>query len=130
MRATGEALGEERRCMFENYCHGVDIEQMKAPFQRSAKEIEEDILFVGRKLLEYRFRRTADGSRHMAPPVACSTLLDIRLNARALLGTLSKCGNLYLSSSLILGRVHIQRPKTQSDIDEIDHRMQTSGARN
>jgi hypothetical protein len=91
-------LGAERRLIFANYANGVDIEAMKTPFERSAAEIQREILFVARKIKEYRFRRCADGSPHAAPPVPCDTLIDIRLHRLALFETLNKLGDHYLSS--------------------------------
>src|SRR6516162_6942448 len=97
--------GAERRLMFQNYANGVDIEAMKVPFGRSAAEIEREISFVAKKIKVYRFRRCADGSAYAAPPVACDTLADIRLNRLALFDTLAKLGDAYLSSALLLPKI-------------------------
>lgn len=119
----GEKLGQERRHIFENYANGVDIEDMKGIFRRSAAEIEKEILFVAKKIKEYRFRRCVDGSQHAAPPVACDTLLDIRVNRFALFDTLRKLGNLYLSSELLLPKITVQNARDAKDIREVAHRM-------
>lgn len=120
--------GETRRLIFQNYCNGVDIEQLKAPFRRSAKEIEDDIFFVVKKINEYRLRRCADASPHMAPPVAVATLAEVRLNRLTLLSTLEKLGPLYLGTALLIPKVAIQRV-AEGDKDaqrEIEHRMRTA----
>lgn len=123
MQETGTTLGEERRLIFENFANGVDIEALKATFKRSAGEIEADIAFVARKITEYRFRRCADGSRYAAPPVACGTPADIRLNRLALLDTLGKLGDRYLSSPLLLPRIGVQKVDHPSMLKDAQRRM-------
>jgi hypothetical protein len=118
-----ESLGQQRRLIFENYANGVDIEVLKASFRRSAVEIEAEILFVAKKIKEYRFRRIADASPHAAAPVACDTLLDIRLNRMALFDTLRKLGDLYLSSDLLLPKINVQKLDHPAMIAEATHRM-------
>lgn len=122
---TKKSFGRERRLMFENYANGVDIERMKETFHRSAAEIEVDILFVAKKIREYRFRRCADGSEHASPPIACDTLLDIRLHRLALFDTLRKLGDRYLESPLILPRVNIQKVDHPSMLQDARMRMST-----
>jgi hypothetical protein len=124
--ATGESTGLDRRLIFENYANGVDIESLKATFRRSAAEIEAEIFFVARKIKEYRFRRCADGSPHAAPPIACDTLIDIRLNRLALFDTLRKLGDLYLSSALLLPKVNVQKVDHPSALLEAAHRVRAS----
>lgn len=121
--AEGLSIGAERRLIFENYANGVDIEALKATFRRSAAEIEREIFFVSRKIAEYRFRRCAEGSVHLAPPIACSTLAEIRLNRLALLDTLSKLGDRHLSSPLLLPKLRIQAVDHPSMLHEAQHRM-------
>jgi len=116
--------GERRRLIFENYANGVDIEEMKQPFARSAAEIENEIHFVARKIKEYRFRRCADGSPHAAPPVACDSLAEIRVNRLALLDTLRRLGDTYLSSPLLLPKVHVQKVDHPAMLAEARQRMQ------
>ena len=118
--------GTSRRLIFENYANGVDIESLKATFQRSAAEIEAEIFFVARKIKEYRFRRCADGSPHAAPPVACDTLIDIRFNRLALLDTLRKLGDHYLSSALLLPKVNVQKVDHPSMLLEAAQRVRAS----
>lgn len=118
-----ESLGQTRRLIFQNYANGVDVEAMKAPFRRSAAEIEREIAFVAKKIKEYRFRRCAEGSPHAAAPVACDTLLDIRLNRLALLDTLRRLGDLYLSSELILPRIVLQKVDSPEALREAGHRV-------
>ena len=120
---TNETLGRDRRHIFENYANGVDIEAMKATFGRSAAEIEREIFFVAKKIKEYRFRRCADGSKFAAPPVACDTLIDIRLNRLALFDTLRKLSDSHLASVLLLPRVNIQKVDHPSSLAEAQHRM-------
>jgi hypothetical protein len=121
--AEAQSLGAARRLIFENYANGVDIEAMKATFRRSAAEIAAEIFFVAKKIKEYRFRRCADGSRFAAPPVACDTLVDIRLNRLALFDTLRKLSDTHLASALVLPRVHIQNVDHPSSLAEAQHRM-------
>jgi hypothetical protein len=115
--------GRDRRLIFTNYANGVDIEAMKAPFQRSAAEIEREIFFVAKKIKEYRFRRCADGSPYAAPPIACDTLVDIRLNRLALLDTLRKLGDGYLSSELLLPRIALQKVDSVEAVRDVSHRV-------
>ncbi len=123
MSAPGADLGEERRLIFENYCNGVGIEALTATFRRGAAEIEREIFFVAKKIREYRFRRCAGGSEHASPPVACDTLIDIRLNRLAMFDTLRKLGDLYLSSELLLPRIGIQKVDHPAALSEAVHRI-------
>jgi len=120
---TNETLGRDRRHIFENYANGVDIEAMKETFRRSAAEIEREILFVARKIAEYRFRRCADGSQFAAPPVACDTLIEIRLNRLALFDTLRKLSDRHLASPLLLPRVNIQKVDHPASLAEARYRL-------
>ncbi len=117
------SLGLERRLIFENYANGVDIEVLKGAFRRSAHEIEAEILFVAKKIKEYRFRRIADASPHAAAPVACDTLIDVRVHRLALFDTLRKLGNRYLSSELLLPKIHVQTLDHPAMLAEATHRM-------
>ena len=117
------SLGHTRRLIFTNYANGVDIEAMKAPFRRSAVEIEREIFFVAKKIKEYRFRRCADGSPYAAPPVACDTLVDIRLNRLALFDTLRKLGNGHLASELLLPRIALQKVDSVEAVRDVSHRV-------
>lgn len=121
--SDGESLARDRRLIFMNYANGVDIEAMKAPFGRSAVEIEREIFFVAKKIKEYRFRRCADGSPYAAPPIACDTLVDIRLNRLALFETLGKLGDGYLSSALLLPRIALQKVDSVEAVRDVSHRM-------
>jgi hypothetical protein len=123
MTTAVSPIGATRRLVFENYVNGVDIEAMKATFARSAAEIEADIFFVAKKIKEYRFRRCADGSEFAAPPVACDTLVDIRLHRLALLDTLKKLGDRALSSPLALPRIHIQKVDHPAMLDDARRRL-------
>lgn len=126
MDVVDEKLGEERRLIFENYANGVDIENLKAPFKRSAAEIEREIFFVARKLKEYRFRRMAEGSKFAQGAVGCDTLLEIRMNRMALFDTLRKVGNRYLSSELLLPKIAIQTVSDPRDAWEAKRRVALS----
>lgn len=111
MQASGEALGAERKLIFENVASGVPMPDIMAAFSRSEAEVLREVAFVGRKIREYRFRR------HM-PPLACEQLFDIRWNRRALLDTLRKLGPKYLSTELIIPNVGIQGIATVQDFKE------------
>lgn len=115
-------LGSERKLIFQNYCNGVDVEALKDIFKRSAAEIEREILFVAKKIQEYRFRRWLDGSPHAVPPVQCASLLDVRVNSRTLRDTLGKLGPLYLSSELLIPKINVQKLDHPSMIGEAVHR--------
>lgn len=126
MDEVDEKLGEERRLIFENYANGVDIEQLKTPFKRSAAEIEAEIYFVAKKLREYRFRRMAEGSKFAQGAVPCDTLIDIRIHRMALFDTLRKVGNRYLSSPLLLPKVQVQAMNHPSMVREAAQRVKLS----
>ena len=125
-------LGEDRKLIFRNFCNGVPVEQLTGTFLRSADEIEREVLFVARKLREFRFRRTSEGTAEQrtkwnaGPPVQSDTLLDIRLNRRALMETLSKVGPKYLSSALLLPNVQIQKVDHPSMLKEAKQRLQNA----
>lgn len=123
---ASEALGLERRLIFENYINGVDIEDLKAPFCRSADEITKEIFFVARKITEYRFRRLSDGSKHAAPLVPCSSLLDIRLNSTTLRETLGKCGDIYLSSEILIPKITLQKIDSPEMVEGVSNRINHS----
>lgn len=78
-------------------------------FKLSQLEVEQVVVFVAKKIKEYRFRR------HM-PPLECDNEFDRRWNRRALLETLRKLGDTYLSSELLLPKVEVQRINTMSDL--------------
>lgn len=127
MPATGEALGAERKLIFENYVNGVDIEAMKAPFHRSAKEITDDIFFVMRKINEFLTQRLTNGKPKTGskPPIAAETLAEIRLHRHAVLDVLRSCGPLYLSSPLLLPKIKIQTIEAGyiPGLREVHHRI-------
>ena len=118
-------IGAERRLIFENYANGVDIEDLMVTFKRSRLEIEREILFVAKKIKEYRFRRVAEAKNnaHAAPPVQCDTLVDIRVNRFALFDTLRKLGDHYLSSALLLPEIKIQKVDSRAMAQEAFHRV-------
>jgi hypothetical protein len=119
-------LGEERKLIFENYANGVDIEDLIVAFSRSRLEIEREIAFVGKKIKEYRFRRSVDAAMSAAPPVQCDTLLDIRLNRLALLSTLQKLGPQYLSSELLLPKISVQKLDSRPMVREAIQRVRAA----
>lgn len=116
-------LGERRRLIFENVAGGVPTEEIMAAFQLSELEIQQDVAFVAKKLKEYNFRRQADASPHSFPTIPCETWADIRMWRKNLLVILSKCGNKYLSSELILPTIKVQKVDSKDAIAEINHRM-------
>jgi hypothetical protein len=97
-------LADDRRLIFENFCNLVPVEAMAEPFARSIEEIEREILFVGRKIREYRHRRCLrpNPQQGMLVPLACETLEDILLNRDLLVRTLLFIGPQTLSSELLL----------------------------
>ncbi len=95
-------IGAERSLIFSNVANGVPMELLMATFERSETEIMAEIDFVARKIREYRFRRKI-------PPVSADTIPEIRFNRRTLLENLEKLGPKYLSSSLILPRITVQK---------------------
>lgn len=119
---TQTNIGEERRLIFENYANGVDIENIMTAFKRSRMEVEKEIQFVGKKITEYRTRRCMEGSKFAAPPVQCVTLLDIRTNRYALLDTLAKLGDNYLSSPILIPKITVQKLDHPSMVREAIHR--------
>ena len=122
-------LGEERKLIFANFCNGIAVEELTEPFRRSKDEIEREILFVARKLREYRFRRTTEGTTaqreawNAGPPVQSDNLFDIRLNRKALMLTLSRVGPKYLSSQLLMPQVKIQKLDHPSMLLEAGRRL-------
>lgn len=111
-----ERLGQERRLIFENVCNGVPIEKIMVAFHRSELEVTKEVAFVARKIREYRFRRRL-------PPLRCETMNELRWNRLALLETVSKLGPLYLSSELLIPRVHIENLDHAGTIKEVAHRI-------
>ena len=125
-------LGSERRLIFENVANGVPIETIMATFRRSRLEVQQDVEFVAKKITEYRFRRLTDGPTKKGAPatarplVPCSTYADIRLHRVNLLETLSKLGDRYLSSPLLLPKVTIQKVDSPDAVREVSHRVNHS----
>ena len=125
-------VGEQRRLIFENVANGVPIETIMATFRRSRLEVQQDVEFVAKKITEYRFRRLPDGPTIKGVPatarplVPCSTYADIRLHRVNLLETLSKLGDRYLSSPLLLPKVTIQKVDSPDAVREVSHRVNHS----
>lgn len=113
------AIGERRRLIFSNVANGVHDENIMAAFKVSREEVLREAAFVARKIREYRFRRGL-------PPIDCDTPTEIRFNRLALLETLSKIGNMSLSSSFIIPNVKIQKLDSMSVMDEATHRLRNS----
>ncbi len=93
--------GAMRRLVFENAINGVPIADIMVAFSLSELEARAAIAFVGKKIAEYRFRR-------MQPPLRYETPIDIALNRHALLEALTRLGDKYLDSSLIIPKVGVQ----------------------
>jgi hypothetical protein len=127
-----ESLGEQRRLIFENVANGVQIETIMATFRRSRLEVQREVEFVAKKITEYRFRRLTDGPTKKSAPatarplVPCATYADIRFHRVNLLETLSKLGDRYLSSPLLLPKVTIQKVDSPDAVREISHRVNHS----
>ena len=115
MKTAAERLGEDRRLIFENVANGVPIQQVMSAFRRSEKEVMDDIAFVGKKIAEYRFRR------HQ-PPLSCGTLREISFNRAALLDTLRRLGDVYLSTSLLIPQIHVGHMSDPHVVKEAEHR--------
>lgn len=115
MKSAAERLGEDRRLIFENVANGVPIQQVMSVYRRSEKEVMDDVKFVGRKIAEYRFRR------HQ-PPLSCDNLNEIRINRRALLDTLRRLGDVYLSTSLIIPNILVGKMDDPHVVKEAEHR--------
>jgi hypothetical protein len=115
MKSAAERLGEDRRLIFENVANGVPIQQVMSVFRRSEKEVMDEVRFVGKKLCEYRFRR------HQ-PPLSCTTLNEIFTNRAALLDTLRRLGDVYLSTSLLIPKIHVGSLDDNHVVQEAEHR--------
>lgn len=115
MTNAAERIGEERRLIFVNIANGVPIQQVMSVFRRSEKEVMDEVRFVGKKIAEYRFRR------HM-PPLSCDTLQEISVHRAALLETLNKLGDVFLSTSLILPNIHVGSLLDTEVVKEAQHR--------
>lgn len=124
-----ESNGCQRRLIFENVANGVPVETIMTTFRKSRLEVQQDVEFVAKKITEYRFRRLTDGPTKKGAPatarplVPCSTYADIRLHRTNLLETLSKLGDRYLSSPLLLPKVTIQKVDSPDAVREVSHRM-------
>lgn len=113
---TPDDLGEQRRLIFENAINGVPVEDLMVAFSRSELEVNREIAFVAKKIKEYRFRRAM-------PPLACETDTDRRWNRRPLLDTLSKLGNVYLSTSLLIPKLAVQNVENAGHAKEAARRV-------
>jgi hypothetical protein len=111
-----QRLGEERRLIFQNLVNGVPMENIKAAFRRSETEVWREVEFVGKKIREFRFRR------HL-PPLPVEGIQALRRNRVALLETLSHLGDTYLSSELVIPKVHIQELDHPSVVNEARAKM-------
>jgi hypothetical protein len=114
MMSRVEQLGEERRLVFTNVANGVPIQQVMSAFRKSEKEVMDDVRFVAKKITEYRFSRRAKptekeplGRPCPLPPLGCSTLAEITWNRLALLETLGRLSDIYLGTSLVIGKIYI-----------------------
>lgn len=105
-----ERRGEDRRMIFSNFLNGVRPEQMAETFARSVEGVEQDILFVGKKLREARHMACLhpEWGFGMPVPVACETLEDILDNRAVLISSLEQIGNASLGTDLILPRLQTQ----------------------
>jgi hypothetical protein len=121
-------LADDRRLIFENFCNLVPVEAMAETFARSVDEIEREILFVGRKIREYRHRRCLrpNAQQGMLVPLACETLDDVLLNRDLLARTLQFIGPETLSSELLLPNL---RTHTIENIDHLKEAARTIRAR-
>jgi hypothetical protein len=115
MENAVERIGQDRRLIFENVANGVPIQQVMSVFRRSEKEVMDEVVFVGKKISEYRFRR------HM-PPLGCSTLTELRIHRVALLETLRKLGDIYLGTSLLIPKIHVGSLDDHHVVQEAEHR--------
>lgn len=104
-------LGEQRKEIFRNFANGVPKEILAEEYLRSVEEIGRELMFVLKKIHEYRHQRTLrpHPDQGMLPPVECSTELDILVNRRPLLWTLDFIGPVTLSTELLIPRLTIQK---------------------
>jgi hypothetical protein len=110
------ARGQLRRLVFQNIANGVPTPRVMTDLRLSQYEVERELRFVGRKIVQHLVLRRQ-------PPIACDTVVDVRWNRRALLAVLARMGDLDLSTELILGRITVQALDHPEMIDGAKHRM-------
>jgi len=107
MSAIGEErllLGSNRRLAFLNFCNFAPKEDIAVALRMSVQEVEHALIFVGRKISEYRHRRCIQPhpEQGMLPPIPCATENEILQNRRALLWTLDYIRDETLATELLL----------------------------
>lgn len=102
MTEQRQPTGAVRRLVFENAINGVQVADIMVAFLLSEAEVNAAVDFVGRKITEYRFRRCM-------PPLTYETPYERALNRYALLETLRKLGDQYLSSSLLIPKIGVHK---------------------
>lgn len=127
--AVGEALGRERRLIFENIANGVPAENVMVAFKRSRLEIQQEVEFVMKKITEYRWRRLTGGATRPGTPatarplVKAETYAEIRQKRGNLLETLRKLTDVNLGTALVLPSVNILTVDSIDAVQEVQHRM-------
>lgn len=111
-------LGQSRRMAFLNFCNFVPKEEIAVSLLISVQEVERALMFVARKISEYRHRRCIrpNPEQGMLPPIPCDSEAEILQNRRALLWTLDYITDDALSTELLLPNLRSQivdasRPK-------------------
>lgn len=117
-----EKVGEDRKLIFENFTNRVPKADIAEAFFRSVDEVTKDILFVAKKIAEYRHRRCINPDPHwgVMPYIPCETEAEILANKGPLLWTLQFIGPLTLASELLIPTLttHALDPKRPADIAE------------
>jgi hypothetical protein len=97
-------LGEDRALIFRNFCNRVPKEDIAEAFFRSVDEVTKDVLFVAKKIREYRHRRCLQPhpEQGMLPYIPCGTEAEILSNKAALLRTLQFIGPETLATEFLV----------------------------
>lgn len=107
MSSIGEErllLGSNRRFAFLNFCNFIPKEDIAVTLTMSVQEVERALVFVARKISEYRHRRCIrpHPEQGVLPPIPCDNEDEILQNRRALLWTLDFITDETLSTELLL----------------------------
>lgn len=124
-------LGDDRRLIFENFCHGVSKPVIAETFKRSVSEVEREILFVARKCREHRHllsRKAARENRQLLVQIYGETDEDILRNRDAFCRTLALLGPITLSSDLLIPTLTTHRIEADRP-DDLLHAVRMVGGR-
>jgi hypothetical protein len=123
-----EKTGERRRLVFSNIANGVPLTSVMAVFKMSELEVTNDLKFVLRKIMEYRYAMTVNGgsktSPFVAPIIPADSHADILVHGKSMLVTLTKLGNQTLGSDIFIYKpIKSQKLDHPSVIGEMSHRV-------